>query len=427
MPIQSSLSQPHSPVIQGRNGFVWGQVPLGGGGYVTGIYLHPQTPDLVYLKTDVGGAYRWNALDRRWIPLMDWLPRSLGNHFGCESLAFDPNDPEVVYLAAGKFLFEENGTIYKSRDRGSTWTKLDLNLTMGGNENKRWIGERLAVDPFDSQHLLFGSRLDGLWRSRDAGASWQAADFPGTLKDEIGITEITFDPAIAGRAYAAAYGDGIYQSDDGSSTWVKLSGSPARPHRIALASLPTATLYVTHTAGVMRYRDRVWTDITPLQPATAAFNALAIDPFDPERLLAVYDQFHERHDPRRRVFVSKNGGTSWRATLPQVEVQVPWWLARAWADSTAAIAFDPHARDRVWLTDWWGAWLAEDIEASPVIWRNQTRGHEELVTFALISLPAGAELIAGVADWDSFAHSASSYDRYPQQLLGGKAGPRFQD
>jgi hypothetical protein len=41
-------------------------VSLGGGGYVTGTYLHPLQKDLVYIKTDVGGFYRWNPSEQRW-------------------------------------------------------------------------------------------------------------------------------------------------------------------------------------------------------------------------------------------------------------------------------------------------------------------------------------------------------------------------
>ncbi|MEO0804030.1 MAG: glycosyltransferase family 39 protein, partial [Cyanobacteria bacterium J06642_2] len=348
------------PNIRGRNGYLWGNVAIGGGGYVTNVYLHPGQPDLVYIKTDVGGFYRWLGSERRWLPLTDWLSQSQHNLYGGEALALDPNDPERVYIAAGKFLNSGKGALYRSSDRGVTWTKLPLELPMGGNEDKRWIGERLAIDPSNSQVLLFGSRRDGLWRSADAGSSWQAIEFPGNLQTDIGISDVRFDPVAPQRVYATAYGDGIYQSDDSGLTWTHLPGSPTRAHRMAIAANPIPTLYVTHAAGVSRYRERAWKDITPRNPATPAFNAIAIDPFEPNRLIAVYDQYHDRAN-QQRVFVSEDSGENWQVQTAYGNSGAPWWEDAAFGAATAAIAFDPHVPDRVWLTDWSGVWQTSNI------------------------------------------------------------------
>ncbi|MCJ8280904.1 MAG: hypothetical protein MJK14_13730, partial [Rivularia sp. ALOHA_DT_140] len=67
-------------------------VAIGGGGYVTGIYLHPKKRDLVYIKTDIGGFYRWNPDNSSWIPLNEQLSFANSNYYGGESLALDAND-----------------------------------------------------------------------------------------------------------------------------------------------------------------------------------------------------------------------------------------------------------------------------------------------------------------------------------------------
>ena len=36
--------------------YAWQQLKIGGGGYVTGIAIHPTVSGLMYIRTDVGGA-----------------------------------------------------------------------------------------------------------------------------------------------------------------------------------------------------------------------------------------------------------------------------------------------------------------------------------------------------------------------------------
>ncbi|HOU93500.1 MAG TPA: hypothetical protein PLU22_20755, partial [Polyangiaceae bacterium] len=73
--------------------YTWRSVVILGGGFVTGIVFNETEKDLVYARTDIGGAYRLAPDQRRWLPLTDTLPRSQANFLGIESLATDPVDP----------------------------------------------------------------------------------------------------------------------------------------------------------------------------------------------------------------------------------------------------------------------------------------------------------------------------------------------
>ena len=94
LPIQAQLN---------AAGYDWINVKIGGGGFVTGIITCPQERDLIYARTDVGGAYRWMEATKSWKPLTDWASKSEWTFLGIESIAIDPNATNKVYLSAGLY------------------------------------------------------------------------------------------------------------------------------------------------------------------------------------------------------------------------------------------------------------------------------------------------------------------------------------
>ena len=58
--------------------YQWRNVTVGGGGFAPGIVFSPAERGLAYLRTDMGGAYRWDDAARRWIPLEDALANGTG-------------------------------------------------------------------------------------------------------------------------------------------------------------------------------------------------------------------------------------------------------------------------------------------------------------------------------------------------------------
>ena len=400
--------------------YAWKSVAIGGGGYVLDVYCHPKQRNLVYIRTDVGGFYRWDPAGEQWIPLTDRFGPDKSNDYGGEGLALDPSDPNVVYIAAGKYTWDAPGTIFKSTDQGRTWKKLPIDLKMGGNEDLRWGGQRLVVSPFHTSVLLFGSRKDGLWRSADAGASWaKVAAFPGKLRDGLGITAVAFGAQTPGTVYAAAYGDGVYESQDDGLTWRRTEGGgPADVVRMAAA--PDGAVYATDRHGVGRYLAGQWTNVTP--PAvTDGFGGLAIDPRDPKDLLAATQTDH------LRLFRSQDGGASWTEKRDTVVSCPPWYSGgMKKVQFVAGVTFDPFETGRVWLTDWYATYEIGDINADPILLRSHEQGHEELVVFTLSAPPMGLPLLSGTADVDGFPHD--SLDTFPAHGLGdyyGGKGPTF--
>lgn len=81
------------------------------------------------------------------------------------SVAFDPNDPNVVYATYSSF----GGVhVWKSADGGATWTGLD---GLGRGALPDLPVNSIAVDPEDGRHLYLGTDL-GVFVSKDGGANW---------------------------------------------------------------------------------------------------------------------------------------------------------------------------------------------------------------------------------------------------------------
>lgn len=87
---------------QGANesGYVFGSVAINGGGFVPGVVFNKSEKGLAYMRTDIGGAYRWNPDEERWVPLTDWVSAKDWDLLGIDTLATDPIETNRVYLVA---------------------------------------------------------------------------------------------------------------------------------------------------------------------------------------------------------------------------------------------------------------------------------------------------------------------------------------
>jgi hypothetical protein len=143
----------------------WKNVQIVGGGFVPGIVYNESVSGLVYARTDIGGAYRWDNAASKWIPLTDWVGWDQWGWTGIVSLATDPVEPDRLYLAAGTYTISwdpNNGAILRSTDRGNTFQVSPLPFKLGGNMPGRGMGERLVVDPNKNSILYLGAP-SGLW------------------------------------------------------------------------------------------------------------------------------------------------------------------------------------------------------------------------------------------------------------------------
>ena len=280
---------------------------------VADITFAPSDPDTVYiflrLPGDHGfpdeflvvrsrnGARSWKVLEG------PELRRAVAH-----DLVIDPADPDTVYLVL-------SGGVFRSRDGGITWEPrvegLPFDSSSGGRDTTYYV-EELLVDPEEPEILYaaigrFEGVLGGVYRSTDAGASWAPAHegLPLPLK----VYDLAFDPSDSRSLYAATPA-GVFGSTDRGGHWnptPRKLPTPAASVAIdpkAPATLLTGTgdgrLFVSDDGGE-RWRLTAL-EIPSVLPS--AIHVLTIAPGDPSILFA--------HGPGHRVTArSIDGGLTW--------------------------------------------------------------------------------------------------------------------
>ena len=421
--------------------YSWDSVAIGGGGFVTAIVPSRSEPGVTYARTDVGGAYRWDARARRWIALLDWVSEEQTGYLGVDALAIDPHKASTVYLLAGiAYLNGGRTAILRSTDYGKTFTVTDVSsqFKTHGNGMGRQNGERLAVDPGAPDVLYLGSRRDGLFRSTDAGRSWirmAGLDVSATPNGN-GIDLVLPDPdsahggparrLIVGVSRMGDAGPSLYRSDDGGASFRPVPGAPAglMPQRAAFDG--AGNLYMTYANGAGPHPDRsgsepvdrgqiwkyhiasgAWQDVTPAG-WTRPFSGISVDPRNPRRLVAsTINTYLPQGDAKGDgIFVSRDGGASWVDVVARGFVRdaagVPWLAGHAihWA---GVVEFDPQDPRAVWVTSGNGVFRSADVDATPATWTFTVDGLEETVPLGLVSRE-GRPLVSAIGDYDGFVH-----------------------
>lgn len=237
----------------------WKSAKIIGGGMIPGIIYNTSQKGVAYVRTDMGGAYRFDPQSESWIPLTDFAGYEDYGRLGIASLATDPVEPNRLVIASGTYTNDWDPTpmeMLVSEDYGGHFTRVPMHksdgtpMKIGGNMPGRGCGERLAIDPNNNKVIYFGSNGDGLWRSRDYGHTWEEvksfptkgnvydegfATYQGGFKHYFGILWVIFDPKSGAKGSdtkniyvgVADTGDCIYESNDAGATWHPLAGQPA--------------------------------------------------------------------------------------------------------------------------------------------------------------------------------------------------------
>jgi oligoxyloglucan reducing-end-specific cellobiohydrolase len=444
--------------------YQWAPVRIVAGGYIPGLIAHPTEAGLIYARTDIGSAYRWNPTTEQWIPLTDFHAPSDYNLQGPESIALDPTDPNRLYIAASMYTGAESAILI-STDQGKTFTTSSgTPFSMASNGDDRSAGERLAVNPFQPDQLLMGTRSNGLWVSGNYAQSWtKVTSFPISLSsDGFGLQFVVFDPNNQGTIYVGAYTTSlVYRSTNGGTTWSALPAvtwpysvpsktRPPTPNRGVLN--PDGSFYVTFSDDrgpsnmsygvVEKYNPQTnsWTNVTPSDYLTAPRGGFCGLTQDPTRQGTVAVTTLDRWYPVDTVYITHDGGNTWidlgaitsaggvdgppysnyyfnppvftpispwltfgdtsYPTSPTPTAKFGWWMS--------ALLIDPVNPNHLMFGTGATLYATDNVSAADSgqapTWYVQGLGIEETAVTALISPTQGAHLLSGVGDIGGFRH-----------------------
>lgn len=193
-----------------------------------------------------------------------------------------------------------------------------------------------AVDPGNHKRYFVAASAGGVWRTLNAGTTFEPV-FDGEGSYSIGT--IVIDPAHPNVVWvgsgennnqrSVSYGDGIYKSVDGGSSWSNM-GLKNSEHigRIAIHPKNSDIVFVAAIGplwspggdrGVYRTRDggATWEQVLKIDENTGV-NDIIIDPQNPDILYASAFQ-RRRHvftylggGPQSTIYKSVDGGTTWK-------------------------------------------------------------------------------------------------------------------
>ncbi|MEX2323654.1 MAG: family 16 glycoside hydrolase [Acidimicrobiia bacterium] len=343
-------------------------------GSVDALAIDPEDPDRIYAGLRGEGILISTDGGRSWAQPHMHFVGDLST-----AVAVHPGDPEIVYVGHG------HGYVSSTTDGGDTWSVL-TRLGVGGSPDE--ITD-IAIRP-DRPDTVFVSNLTGVYRSTDAGQSWELSSVG---MDDRQIISLAIDPDDPDRMYAGTgssrfyyvyHGTGLYRSTDGGASWLHVDGLPDAPiPSISLSAADPRVIYLAVMGhGVYRSVDGglSWAASAPLD--NPYVYVVAAHPTDPNVVYAGTLSFYGRGDwdETDGLYRSDDGGESWRRLRRDV------WIEN--------LIIDPTRPEHVYFTE-----HSESIWHSPdggQSWELATKGlvawRAHLYTYAMAMDPQGTVL-----------------------------------
>jgi hypothetical protein len=198
---------------------------------------------IIYAATANGGVFRSDDGATSWRSLMDGFDLEPTNYasdsLACGAIAIDPADPNRVYVGTGE---GDTNQMFRVRIVGALAAYRGVGPIRSDNGGTTWVPEpsspdlageaffALAVDARNRENVVGGTTAGLYQRVASAGGTVQwlrrrEGVYPSVVEASAGSTT---------RFYAAAWGEGVFVSDDGQNWQSAGNQFPANSGRIAL-------------------------------------------------------------------------------------------------------------------------------------------------------------------------------------------------
>ncbi len=284
----------------------------------------------IYKSTDNGGSWTSINGDLPTVPYED--PEDPPPAYDYWKYVVHPTDPAILYAATNLGGWGDLWGVHKTTDGGNTWTKVDTDITYGWMDSAWWNEGNISLLEISSSNpeiLIAGG--DFLRRSSDGGETWQqvytekvGSGWRGRGIELMESFSQAFHPTDADVIYIAYDDMGLWRSDDGGSSFLRLDPTQKPGGYDSVNSIvvdpETDDLYISRDNGendadldpqysigrLLKSTDRgvTWTDLGENLPAGRSI--LVLDTTSPANARILYVAIYGQG-----VYKTGDGGESW--------------------------------------------------------------------------------------------------------------------
>jgi photosystem II stability/assembly factor-like uncharacterized protein len=337
--------------------------------------LAPSNADVIYVGT--GEQVEGNGVYKSTDGGSTWTNSGLRDTHAISSLIVDPHDSNIVLVgvSGGSAPGQARG-VFKTTDGGKTWTKVLF------KDDKTGVMD-MSADPDDSRvvYAATWTRQVGpnegrpagteseIFKSTDEGSTWQplkGTGLPGQPRGRIGVAAA---PGGGKRVYAIL-NQGLFRSDDAGGSWQRITTDPRVVgsgyfSRVYVDPQNADVVYVMQTSMYRSVDGGKTFTAYKGAPSGEDEHVLWIAPEDPQRMILGSDQ---------GAVISVDNGRTWTSWFNQptgemyhvtTDNDFPYHLYASQQDSGSVVVPNRSDFGQITFRDWFSSGSFESGYIAP--------------------------------------------------------------